>query len=431
MRGETDRLMILTAPRHGKSELASRRFPAFYLGHFPDHQFISFASTSDFAADFGRDVRDIIDSIEYRALFQTRLAEDSQARGKWHTEDGGIYYAVGVGGSVLGKGAHVALIDDPFASMADAKSETSRKTVIDWYRGTVYNRLMPGGKIILINHRMHEEDLSGYLLAQEALGGDRWEIVNLPAIDAAGCALWPEAYDLPALERIRRNMLPADWSALYMQQPTPDEGTFFKKDWFRFYAERPQHLRTYGASDWAVTSGDGDYTVHGVVGVDPVGNIYVLDVWRNRVTTDFSTEAFIDMVVQHEPMAWAVDKDLMTKSVGPFVRRRMDERRVGCYIEELTLGRQDKAMRARSFQAACAMGRVYFPANAPWWPDLERELLAFDAGKHDDQVDMLGLIGRLLDTMVEGHKPEDAPPPVVASDAGFDDVTTSDSWTTA
>jgi hypothetical protein len=220
--GEVDRLMLLVPPRHGKSELSSRRFPAYYLGHHPDRQFLSISATADLAADFGRDVRNLIASAEYSVLFDTTLAPDSHAKGKWHTSAGGLYYSVGIGGSVLGRGAHVMLIDDPFASMEDALSEATRKNVWDWYTGTAYNRLMPGGAVILINHRMHEDDLAGRLLAQQAAGGDRWEVIERPAINEDGTALWSDAYPIEALSRIRKNTQPRFWSALYQQHPAPE-----------------------------------------------------------------------------------------------------------------------------------------------------------------------------------------------------------------
>ncbi|HEX2351148.1 MAG TPA: terminase family protein, partial [Xanthobacteraceae bacterium] len=138
-RGEIDRLMLLVPPRHGKSELASKRFPAFYLGRHPHRQFISVSATAELAADFGRDVRNLIESAEYQVMFSTKLAEDSKAKGKWHTADGGIYYAIGIDGSVLGRGGDVVLIDDPYASMQEAMSELTRKNVWDWYSGTIYN----------------------------------------------------------------------------------------------------------------------------------------------------------------------------------------------------------------------------------------------------------------------------------------------------
>ena len=204
-RGEIDRLMLLVPPRHGKSELASRRFPAFYLGLHPEKQFISASASATLAEDFGRDVRNLIASQEYAQVFETRLAEDVQARGRWSTNEGGSYYACGVGSALMGRGAHVFLIDDPFGSMAEARSESKRKEVWNWFTGTCYNRLEKGGAVILINHRMHHADLSGMLLDQQAAGGDRWEVVELKALNDAGEALWPEKFDADALDRIKRN----------------------------------------------------------------------------------------------------------------------------------------------------------------------------------------------------------------------------------
>src|SRR6476620_479075 len=166
--------------------------------------------------------------------------------------------------------------------MEDAQSETQRKRVWDWYRGTAYNRLMPKA-IVIIGHRMHDADLQGRLLAEQAAGGDRWEVVELPAISSEGEALWPEWYDLDRLERIKRNTFPRFLSALYQQNPAPDEGEYFKATWFRTAPTPPKgELRIYGASDYAVTEGGGDYTVHIVVGLDREDQLHVLDVWRGQ-----------------------------------------------------------------------------------------------------------------------------------------------------
>ena len=401
-RGEVDRLMLLLPPRHGKSELASKRFPAWYLGRNPEKQVLSVSATAELAADFGREVRNILASERYQSLFSVRLAEDSQAKGKWHTDAGGIYYSVGVGGALLGRGADIMTIDDPYSSMDEAQSETVRRKVYDWFTGTAYNRLQPGGAIVLINHRMHEDDLTGMLLEQEAAGGDAWKVVELPAISDEGEALWPEAYPIEALERIRANTLPKFWSSLYQQKPTPDEGDYFKREWFKWYITPPKHLRIYGASDYAVTGKGGDYTVHVVAGVDPEDNLYILDIWRSQSESNVWIETFLDLVHQHKPMAWGEEAGQIIKSLGPFIDKRMRERKVYCYRQQVT-STGDKPTRARSFQARAAMGKVYLPINAPWVPDLMHELLIFGAGaKHDDQVDALGLIGRMLDTMVSG-----------------------------
>ncbi len=404
--GDCKRLMLLLPPRHGKSELASKRFPAYALGLRPDLQFISASATSGLAEDFGREVRNIIGSAEYANLFpRTQLAEDSQAKGKWNTSAGGVYYAVGVGGAVIGRGADIFLIDDPYSTMADAQSETTRKNVWEWYTGTVYNRLQPGGAIVLINHRMHEDDLTGALLAQQAAGGDEWEVVELPAISPEGAALWPDAYPIEALERIKRNTLPRFWSALYQQEPAPDEGEYFQRDWFRWYDQPPKFLRKYGASDYAVTADGGDYTVHVVVGIDPDDNLYVLDLWRARAQSNIWVETFIDLIDKHRTLNWAEEQGQIIKSLGPFIDKRMRERKVYARREQIT-SVADKATRSRSIQARAAMGKVYLPQSAPWVADFLAELCAFPAGKHDDQVDAIGLIGRLLDQMLAGRVPK-------------------------
>jgi predicted phage terminase large subunit-like protein len=417
--GEIKRLMLLLPPRHGKSELASKRFPAFCLGKRPDMQFISASATSGLAEDFGREVRNIIASREYKHIFpRTGLAEDSQAKGKWTTKDGGTYYAVGVGGAVIGRGADVFMIDDPYSTMADAQSALTRKNVWEWYSGTVYNRLQPGGAIVLINHRMHEDDLSGALLAQQAAGGDQWEVVELPAINEDGEALWPEHYPLDALEQIRRNTLPRFWSALYQQRPAPEEGEYFKRDWFRWYTTPPKHLRIYGASDYAVTDGGGDATVHIVVGIDPDDNLYVLDMWRGRTQSNIWVEEFLNIVEARKPLKWAEEQGQILKSLGPFIDKRMRERKVYCHRQPFP-SVADKPTRCRAFQARAAMGKVYLPLNAGWVSDLLTEMLTFPVGKHDDQVDALSLIGRMLDTMTAGRAPPQGKGPPSKWDAAF------------
>jgi predicted phage terminase large subunit-like protein len=351
--------------------------------------------------------RNIIGSLEYRALFDTRLAEDSQAKGKWHTSAGGIYYAVGIGGSVLGRGGDVILIDDPYSSMEDALSEVTRKNVWEWYTGTAYNRLMPKGAIVVINHRMHEDDLSGRLLAQQAAGGDIWEVVELPAISEKNEALWPEAYPIDALHRIRQNTPARFFSALYQQRPTPDGGDYFHADWLRPYDSLPprETLKVYGASDYAVTADGGDYTVHIVVGVDPEWRIYVLDQWRAQTSAEKWVESFCDLVRQWKPIGWAEEQGQIRAGVGPFLERRMRERAAHVARAQFPT-RGDKAVRAQSIRGRMELDGLYVPMRAPWYADFRSELLSFPAGKHDDQVDALGLIGQVLNKMHAGAPPK-------------------------
>lgn len=407
-RGEIDRLMINMPPRHGKSELASRRFPAWFLGQQPNSSIIAASYNSDLATDFGRQVRNIIDGPEYRNLYDTRLAEDSRAANRWNTASGGGYIAAGVGTAITGRGADILLIDDPLKDREEADSEVQRDKVWDWYTSTAYTRLAPGGRIIVIQTRWHEDDLTGRLLEEEKRGGDHWVKLELPAINADGEALWPDFYPLEVLERYRSVLPSRDWSALYQQQPTPDEGDYFKREWFRYYTTPPRHLRIYGASDYAVTAKGGDYTVHVVAGVDPDDDIYLLDVWRAQTESHHWIEAFIDLVARHKPLKWAEEQGQIVKSLGPFIDKRMRERRTYCAREQMT-SVADKPTRSRAFQARAAMGKVYLPHNAPWVADFMSELLMFPAGKHDDQVDAIGLIGRMLDTMVGGRTPTPGP----------------------
>jgi len=395
-RGEIKRLMICMPPRHGKSELASRRFPAWYLGQKPQGQIIAASYNSDLANDFGREVRNIVASPEYGKLFKAQLAQDSKAANRWHTDDGGMYVAAGVGTAITGRGADVLLIDDPFKDRQEADSELKRKSVWDWYTSTAYTRLMPGGAIIVINTRWHDDDLSGRLLAEQETGGDEWDVLSLPAINTKGEALWPEWYALDRLEQIR-SVLPArDWNALYQQNPIPDDGDYFKAGWFTDYEELPDKLAVYGASDYAVTDGGGDWTEHGVFGVDFNKNVYVLDWWRGQTASDVWIESKCDLVIKHKPECWFGEAGPIRRSIEPFMMSRMTQRNAFCRVEWLS-SVNDKPARARSIQAMASMGKVFFPKNAAWKGEVLGQLLRFPAGKHDDAVDVFGLIGRGLE----------------------------------
>lgn len=388
-RGECDRLMIFMPPRHGKSELASKRFPAWYLGKNPTKQIIAASYNSDLASDFGREVRNIVAAPEFGELFPgVGLSPDSQAANRMNTTHGGSYIAAGVGTAVTGRGAHVALIDDPFKDRQEADSETTREKVWNWYRSTLFTRLMPGGAIILIQTRWHEDDLAGRLLNDNH---GEWEVLDLPAINENNEPLWPEWYDLEALERIKASIGPREWSALYQQRPQPDEGTFFQREWLQEWIARPLALRVYGTSDYAVTDGGGDYTVHRVWGVDAKGDLYRLDGWRGQATSDVWIDRKLDLIAKHKPLAWFGEGGVIQKAIEPMLRRRMSERKIYCRMEWMpSIG--DKPTRARGFQARAAMGKVWFEKGA----DVS-EFLSFPAGKHDDDVDTASLIGRAID----------------------------------
>lgn len=392
-RGEVDRLMIFMPPRHGKSELASKRFPAWCLGRNPRRQIIAASYNSDLADDFGRNVRNIVAEPEFGQVFPSvSLATDSKAANRMNTNHGGAYVAAGVGTAVTGRGAHIALIDDPLKDRAEADSERRRELVWDWYRSTLFTRLMPGGAIVLIQTRWHEDDLAGRLLESEGRieDGGQWEVLELPALDADGKALWPEWYDETALARIKATVGPREWSALYQQKPQPDEGTFFRREWFKEWDRLPS-VRYYGTSDYAVTDGGGDYTVHTVWGIATDGDVYRVAQWRGRTAADEWIERKLDLIAKWKPLCWFGEGGVIQKAVEPMLKRRMRERSVHCRLEWIS-SVHDKPTRARSFQAMAASGRVHFERGA----DLS-EFLVFPAGKNDDEVDTASLIGRVID----------------------------------
>lgn len=408
-RGEILRLMIFMPPRHGKSELASRRFPAWFLGQQPTKQIIASSYGADLANDFGREVRNIVGSPEYAKLFDVALSVDSQSANRWHTDQQGAYVAAGVGTAITGRGAHILLIDDPLKDREEADSEVTREKVWNWYTSTAYTRLMPGGAVVLIQTRWHDDDLAGRLIEAQRHGGDQWDILSMPAVDNGGKALWPEWYPIERLDQIKGVIGPRDWNSLYQQNPVPDTGDYFKRDWFRYYTEAPKHLRIYGASDYAVTEDGGDFTVHLVVGIDPNDNIYVLDMWRGQSDTEEWIEAWLDLCKKWEPLQWAEESGQIIKSVGPFIVKRQTETKVYTYRKQYTSA-ADKPTRARAIQARMSMGKVYFPFGQDMTATLERELLRFPAGKNDDQVDTLSLIGRMLNQMIVGEVPKDDGP---------------------
>jgi len=223
-------------------------------------------------------------------------------------------------------------------------------------------------------------------------------------------ALWPEAYPIAALERIRLNTQPRFWSALCQQRPTPDTGDYFKTDWLKPYDHAParETLTIYGASDYAVTDDGGDYTVHIIVGMDLDSRLFVLDLWREQTSSEKWIEAFCDLVLHWKPLDWAEEQGQIKASVGPFLSRRQHERKA--YVNRVPFPtRGNKAVRAQSIRGRMALEKLYVPVHAPWYPAFRAELLSFPAGKHDDQVDALGLVGQLLDLMVPARltKPKD------------------------
>ena len=409
-RGDILRLAVFMPPGSAKSTYASVLFPPYAMANHPKAQFLAASHTTELAERWGRRVRNLI--AEHQAILGIHPDEDNQAAGRWATKEGGEYLAAGARIGIAGFRALFGVIDDPLRSREDAESLVVRDRLWEWYLYDFRPRLIPGARQLLIQTRWHEDDLAG-----RALNHQPWEVISLPAEAkvndplnrAPGEFLWSDGdYGYgDQLAELKSTTPPRVWSALYQQEPTPDEGDYFKVDWFKplDIAPSPQFMRCYGGSDYAVTADGGDYAVHVVVGVDHLNNLYLLDVWRGQKTTDIWIDAFCDLVQRYRPMAWAAETGQIKSAVGPFLEKRMRERRVYVTREQFPT-RGDKAVRARSIQGRLALDGIYYPKNALWVAALFAEILNFPASKHDDQVDALGLVGQLLDKMVKGRAGE-------------------------
>jgi predicted phage terminase large subunit-like protein len=420
--GEMQRLIITFPPRHGKSELTSRRFPAWLVGRDPYRSVMLGAYNQDFANDFGGDVRDIILSPTFQLIFpDCKLKKGSKATDRLGTTDGGKLNFVGRGGSATGRGADFLIIDDPFKDSAEARSQTIRDEVWDWFNKTLSTRLMSdAGSIIIIQTRWHEDDLVGrltdptnphYNAAEAAL----WKIIDIKAIAdeddilgrEPGAALWPTRFGVQWLEQ-KRASDPVGFSALYQQEPTPADGVFFKAEHLFGYKieDRPPlaNLRIYAASDHAVgLKQRNDFTCLVIVGVDADGVIWLLDCWWQRKDSEAVVEAMLNLAERWKPLKWWAEKGHITQALGPFLRRRMKERGIFFNVIEQTPA-ADKMTRAQSIQGRSAMGMVRFPTSASWTERAKQELLKFPQGRNDDFVDAVAHVGLGLGGIVGGKR---------------------------
>lgn len=405
---KSPRLMLFMPPRHGKSTLASVSFPAWHLGRHPQHEFISCSYSGSLAMGFSRKVRQLLREPTYKTAFKTRLDPDSQSAEAWLTTGGGGYVAAGVGGGITGKGAHVLVIDDPVKNRDDAESQNARDSAWDWYTSTAYTRLAPGGGVLVILTRWHDDDLAGRLLKAAADNGEQWEVINYPAraeVDEpfrkAGEALHRERYDEEALARIEKAVGPRDWSALYQQNPVADDGDYFTRGMIQYYDREEvdfSQMRFYCAWDLAIGKRDrNDYTVGMVVGVNEHDELFVVDCIRGRFDGFEIVERILDLYEEWRPSIIGIEKGHIEMALGPFLEKRIRERGLyEAFIKDLKTGRRDKEARARAIQGRMQQGMVYLPRDEQFTGPLVAELLRFPNGIHDDQVDALAWIGLMM-----------------------------------
>lgn len=426
------RLMVNMPPRHGKSELITRATPPWFLTRFPDRRVIVTGYESEFAADFGADARRY---IENHPELGVELDPTTASKSNWAIKghSGGMKTA-GAGGPITGKGAHLFVIDDPVKSAEDADSKTVREKHWNWWTGTVITRLEPGGVIVMVMTRWHEDDLAGRCLQHEP---EEWYQISFPAIAdheegfdacgrAPGEALWPERYTIEDLEVLRKGMTSRWWSAEFQQKPTIDGGNIFKASTFRYWNpiqtekgliyrfETPAGDKKEVHSDklWRFTTLDlaatdktsSDYTVGAVWGVTPDRELLLLDLHRERMESA-EHESFVRrLAALHKIRFHGVEKATYGLTLIQTLQR------LGIPVFPLAADK-DKVSRAWPAAAFIENGAMYFPASAPWLVDYELELQQFPNAAHDDMVDVTAYAARVLAERVHApRKPAPEPP---------------------
>ena len=393
--GETKRLIINMPPRHTKSEFASFMLPAWFLGRFPDKKIIQCSNTAELAVGFGRKVRNLVDSEVYAKIFpNVALRSDSKAAGRWSTNANGEYFAIGVGGTVTGKGADLLIIDDPHSEQEAALAAGDPSVfdkVYEWYTSGPRQRLQPGGSIVVVMTRWSKRDLTGKILqAMTDRDGDEWEIIELPAILPSEKPLWPEFWSYDELSKLRIELPLSKWSAQYQQNPTSEEGALVKREWWMEWEKEtpPQCQFIIQSWDTAFTKSErADYsacTTWGVFYKDENENdphIILLDALKERMEFPELKARALEYYQEWQPDAFIIEAKA---SGAPLI---FELRRMGIPVQEFTPTRgNDKISRLNSVTDLFASGRVWAPRKR-WAEEVIEEMAAFPNSDHDDLVD--------------------------------------------
>ena len=424
--GKRDRVIITMPPRHGKSNLCSQFFPAWYLGRHPDHFVICSSYAQNLADDFGRKVRNLLADPTHSSVFpECRLSEDSASVQRFATASGGQYFAVGRGGSITGRGGHLIIVDDPIKDREEANSERIRQQLHDWFTSVVYTRLMPGGRIIVIQTRWHEDDLAGWLLREHATDG--WELFNMPAIAeedeewrSKGEALWPDRYPVSleegqngsSLDRIRKAIGSSDFNSLYQQRVGAADGEIFKEAWLEdsYYRECDHRsMSKYILVDPANSKKKrSDFTAMIVIGLGADRNVYVLDIIRDKLSLTERSDKLFYLHRKWKPIRTVIYEQYGVQADEAYIREKMEQLSYRFRVQPVG-GNLSKEERVRRLVPWYEGRRVMMPKTL-WYrnylgeeSDLikrfkEEEYLTFPNGHHDDMLDALS---RFLDDKVQ------------------------------
>jgi len=393
-RGEIKRLMVFEPPRHGKSEKISIRFPTWYMGKHPDHKIVQSSYAESLSLVHSRAARDVFISDAFKVLFpqarhrperqaQERLPAPMQQAHEWGTSSGGSYYAVGIGGSVTGRGFNIGIIDDPVKDAEQAESSAYRERAWNWYTKVFRTRAEPDAAIILVMTRWHEDDLAGRLLRQmkEDPIADQWEILHMPAISDDGQALWPARFALPALLATKAVMGAYAWGAEYQGTPSPEKGNILLKEWWKWYDEPPAMMDEVIES-WDMTFKEtGSSMVVGQIWGKRGADKYLLDQVRSRLSFPQTLESFRTLS-SYWPQAIA--KLVEDKANGPAIIATLKNEIAGIIPVE---PRGGKIARARAAAPEAEAGNIWLPKGEAFAQDFVDECASFPHGRFDDQVD--------------------------------------------
>jgi len=396
-KGDLKRLIINMPPRHTKSEFASYLLPAWFLGRFPEKKIIQTAHTAELAVGFGRKVRNLVNSADFKKIFpKTSLQADSKAAGRWNTNRGGEYFAIGVGGAVTGKGADLLIIDDPHSEQEGASADFNVfQRTYEWYTSGPRQRLQPGGAIVVVMTRWHEKDLTGEVVDASVKrgGSDQWEVVELPAILPSGRPLWEEFWKLEELEALRSELPTSKWSAQYQQNPTSEEGALVKREWWKEWSGIDPPKCEFVIQSWDTAflkTERADYSACTTWGVfylenkdegTMAPNLILLDAYKERLEFPDLKKTAMEKYRAYKPDAFIVE----AKAAGtPLI---FELRQIGIPVSEYTPSRgNDKIARVNAVADLFFSGVVWCPKTR-WAEEVVEEFAGFPNMQHDDLVD--------------------------------------------